>query len=384
MSLFEVTGWSVGAKPVKETRDTPSKKRKRSPSEQQVNFDKIMNKLKSRVGVDETKKEKTKSSKRNKRGKESRPKSGTSDVSELNISRPKLLKPRISVDEESVRPAKKAKTRRDSKRDSASPTSIASALSLTSPTSTPAVTNLTPLQQGMRHSLDGARFRMINETLYKSESREAHRLMQQDRKVYEEYHAGFRHQVQSWPTNPVDHYINLLSSYPPRTVIADLGCGDATLAKALTPRGLNVVSYDLVSDREYVIEADVSDRIPLPGSEGSGREKTIGSAQVVDVVVCALSLMGTNWPMCLREAWRILKPEGELKIAEVTSRFTDVEEFKNLVGSIGFRFKSKDERNTHFILFEFKKAARKGKSDSEWEKLMSKGEILKACEYKRR
>lgn len=43
-----------------------------------------------------------------------------------------------------------------------------------------------------------------------------------------------------------------------------------------------------------------------------------------------------------------------------------------------------DERNTHFILFEFKKAARKGKSDSEWEKLMSKGEILKACEYKRR
>lgn len=203
MSLFEVTGWSVGAKPVKETRDTPSKKRKRSPSEQQVNFDKIMNKLKSRVGVDETKKEKTKSSKRNKRGKESRPKSGTSDVSELNISRPKLLKPRISVDEESVRPAKKAKTRRDSKRDSASPTSIASALSLTSPTSTPAVTNLTPLQQGMRHSLDGARFRsvlksfnsgctcpyllrMINETLYKSESREAHRLMQQDRKVYEE------------------------------------------------------------------------------------------------------------------------------------------------------------------------------------------------------
>lgn len=121
-----------------------------------------------------------------------------------------------------------------------------------------------------------------------------------------------------------------------------------------------MVSYDLVSDGEYVIEADVSDRIPLPGSEGNGREKAVGSAQVVDIVVCALSLMGTNWPMCLREAWRILKPEsvsfssircyfptqfnwcrGELKIAEVTSRFTDVEEFKDLVASIGFRFKSK-------------------------------------------
>lgn len=123
------------------------------------------------------------------------------------------------------------------------------------------------------------------------------------------YHVGFRHQVQSWPTNPVEHYITVLSSYPPRTMVADLGCGDAALAKALIPRGLNVLSYDLVSDDEYVIEADVFDRIPLPGSEGNGREKTIGSAQVVDVVVCSLSLMGTNWPMCLREAWRILKPE---------------------------------------------------------------------------
>jgi ribosomal RNA-processing protein 8 len=101
----------------------------------------------------------------------------------------------------------------------------------------------------------------------------------------------------------------LLSSYPPRTVIADLGCGDAALAKALIPRGLNVLSYDLVSDGEYVIEADVFDRVPLPGSEGKSKEKTSGSAQVVDVVVCALSLMGTNWPRCLQEAWRILKPE---------------------------------------------------------------------------
>jgi ribosomal RNA-processing protein 8 len=100
-----------------------------------------------------------------------------------------------------------------------------------------------------------------------------------------------------------------LSSYPPRSVIADLGCGAAALAKALIPRGLNVLSYDLISDGEFVIEADVFDRIPLPGSEGDSREKTTGHAQVVDVVVCALSLMGTNWPRCIREAWRILKPE---------------------------------------------------------------------------
>ncbi|KAF9451628.1 hypothetical protein P691DRAFT_698849 [Macrolepiota fuliginosa MF-IS2] len=386
MSTFEVPGWSVGAAPVQEDESTVSKKRKRPSGDRQsleVNFDKIMEKLKSTVGGDEKKDQKKKSPKKEKQDKKKakeRPKSGVSDVGSLNISRPKPLKPRVSVDDDSSRPAKKPK------RDSVSPPTIASSLTLapSTSTSTSSAPKLTPLQQGMKQSLDGARFRMINETLYKSESHEAHRLMRGDPQVFEEYHSGFRHQVQSWPTNPVQHYVAALSSYSPRSVIADLGCGDAALAKALIPRGLNVLSYDLVSDGEYVIEADVFERIPLPGSEGSAGEKSTGSAQIVDVVVCALSLMGTNWPKCLREAWRILKPEGELKIAEVASRFTNVEEFQNLVGNIGFRFKSKDERNTHFTLFEFKKIARKPKTESEWEKLASRAHILKPCEYKRR
>ncbi|KXN86393.1 25S rRNA (adenine(645)-N(1))-methyltransferase [Leucoagaricus sp. SymC.cos] len=386
MTLFEVPGWSVGSEPVQENGTTLSKKRKRPTTNGhqalEVNFDKIMDRLKDSVGGDEKKKDtKQKSPKKNKRERQKfkeRPKPGVSDIGSLNISRPKPLKPRISVDEESTRPAKKAKTHQDS----ASPSTIASTLTL--PISSASAPQLTPLQQGMKQSLDGARFRMINETLYKSGSDEVHRLMKEDPKMFEEYHVGFRHQVQSWPTNPVDHYIMALSSKPPRTIIADLGCGDAALAKALIPRGLNVLSYDLVSNDEYVIEADVFEHIPLPGSEGSGKEKTTGSGQVVDVVVCALSLMGTNWPRCLREAWRILKPEGELKVAEVTSRFTDVEEFQSLVGSIGFRFKHKDENNSHFTLFEFKKIARKPKNETEWAKLCSRGDILKPCEYKRR
>ena len=124
-----------------------------------------------------------------------------------------------------------------------------------------------------------------------------------------QYHTGFRHQVQSWPTNPIQHYISLLSKYPVRTLIADLGCGDASLAKALAPLGMKVLSYDFVSDGVFVVEADICSRLPLPGSEGAESEKTNGEGQVVDVVVCSLSLMGTNWPNSLREAWRILKPK---------------------------------------------------------------------------
>ncbi|KAI0761705.1 methyltransferase-domain-containing protein [Irpex lacteus] len=243
---------------------------------------------------------------------------------------------------------------------------------------------LTSLQADMKNSLDGAKFRWINETLYKSDSSSAHEMMRDNPSVFSEYHTGFRHQVQSWPDNPVSHYISSLSSRPAGTLIVDLGCGDAALAKALVPKGLAVISYDLVSDGAFVVEADVCARVPLPGGEGDDDESGDGRAQVVDVVVCALSLMSTNWVGCVREAWRVLKLKGELKIAEVTSRFTDMEAFVSVVSAVGFKLKSKDDSNTHFILFEFVKVARSNKTDKEWQKLMERGSILKPCEYKRR
>lgn len=123
------------------------------------------------------------------------------------------------------------------------------------------------------------------------------------------------------------------------------------------PQGVNVLSYDLVPDGVYVIEADICASIPLPGSEP---DEGTGEGHIVDVAVFALSLMGSNWPKGIREAWRILKPayvlfsvppfgrsgpivhcRGELKIAEVTSRFENVDQFVSLVSSVGFKFKSK-------------------------------------------
>jgi ribosomal RNA-processing protein 8 len=183
---------------------------------------------------------------------------------------------------------------------------------------------MTALQAKMKSSLDGARFRSvhllpaqlprsltrhrwINEELYKSDSTHALAMMRADPNVFAEYHTGFRHQVQAWPTNPVEHYATHLAKYPKGTVIADVGCGDAALAKALVPHGMAVLSFDLVSDNAYVIEADACAKLPLPGSEGAEEGEGEGEGQVVDVVVCALSLMGTNWPGTIREAWRVLK-----------------------------------------------------------------------------
>jgi len=122
---------------------------------------------------------------------------------------------------------------------------------------------------------------------------------------------------------------------------------------------MTVLSFDLVSDNIYVIEADTCQKLPLPGSEGEQNEETAGEGQVVDIAVCALSLMGTNWPATIREVWRILKPgrvfmrsctvmrlaeplcSGELKVAEVASRFSDVDKFVSLVCQFGFQLQSK-------------------------------------------
>ncbi|KKA27364.1 hypothetical protein TD95_003203 [Thielaviopsis punctulata] len=205
----------------------------------------------------------------------------------------------------------------------------------------PAPAKLTPLQQAMRAKLIPARFRHLNETLYTRPSDEALKLFSTTPSLFEEYHAGFRQQVEVWPENPVDGYVALLRAraavrapfvrrgakpekitYPnlaatplPRThgtcIMADLGCGDAKLAHALHAERdtlrIDVRSFDLHAPSPLVTAADIAN---LPLEDGA-----------VDVAVFCLALMGTNWLDFIDEAYRILHWKGELWISEIKSRF---------------------------------------------------------------
>ncbi|KAF9222074.1 hypothetical protein BS17DRAFT_796869 [Gyrodon lividus] len=395
MALFEVPGWSMPSEPVSTQR--PSKKRKRAGSQledldqlrsAQVNFDRLINTFGDGTaphGGDSRAPKKNNNKKLNK---------GTSQPSSVQAGEEPRASKKHGKTKHSVASAvptptpntgaflkKNVKKKTSKTEGAAQPTSFEKNSKLTT---TACDSGLTSLQRNMKESLDGARFRLINETLYKSDSLEAVKMMKQDPKIYEDYHVGFRHQVQSWPSNPVSHYITELASYPPKTLIADLGCGDAALARGLQAKNLHVLSFDLQSDGAFVIEADICSQVPLPGSEPLSTESTEGEAQIVDVVICALSLMSTNWPKCIREAWRILRPGGELKIAEVASRFTSVDDFTSLISSLGFKLHKKDDRNSHFTLFQFKKVASRAMSEKEWSVTMSRGGVLKPCEYKRR
>ncbi|KLJ05739.1 hypothetical protein EMPG_10829 [Blastomyces silverae] len=218
------------------------------------------------------------------------------------------------------------------------------------PPAPPPSTSLTPLQQSMRQKLLSARFRHLNQTLYTTPSSQAMELFTSNPELFSEYHAGFTRQVQeSWPSNPVDGYISAvkirgavrppnqrggLSRKPDKNerraaalgplprrpnglcTIADMGCGDAKLARVLTPSAkalkLKLLSFDLHVADPLITKADIS---ALPVADGT-----------VDVAIFCLSLMGTNWVSFVEEAWRVLRGDGkgECWVSEVKSRFGKV------------------------------------------------------------
>ncbi|KAI8825720.1 methyltransferase-domain-containing protein [Fimicolochytrium jonesii] len=211
---------------------------------------------------------------------------------------------------------------------------------------------LTALQEKMQKKLAGSKFRWINEILYTKDSPAAVQIFTQTPEYFDIYHAGFRSQTESWPTNPVDTFLSHLVTLPAGTVIADMGCGDAKIAQVLNAKRkgqLTTHSFDLVSRRPEVVACDIA-HVPL--EEGT-----------VDVVVFCLSLMGTNFMDFVREAGRVLKVGGRLMIAEVVSRFPDFEAFVEALQGLGFRMLKKDEKNKMFILFDFVKASDSADAD---------------------
>lgn len=235
---------------------------------------------------------------------------------------------------------------------------------------------LSALQEQMKAKLEGGRFRFINQKLYTSEGREAFALFQKQPELFDFYHQGYRNQVEKWPENPLDVIINWIKKQPSNWVIADFGCGEARLAQTIAQHRLksqpkggslktgaeHIHSFDLVARNKFITASDIA-HVPLKN----------GTA---DVAVFCLSLMGTNVQDFLKEAHRVLKPGGILKIAEVKSRFEKTSTFIEALTQCGFDLKSKDEGNKMFVLFDAVKTERKPVKNT--------SVTLKPCIYKRR
>ncbi|KAK6186270.1 hypothetical protein SNE40_008340 [Patella caerulea] len=216
------------------------------------------------------------------------------------------------------------------------------------------------LKEKMSGQLNAARFRYLNEQLYTQTGKEALDMFQTDVEAFDIYHKGFQSQVAKWPVNPLDLIIKSIKKLPATHIIADFGCGNATLAQSVPNK---VHSFDLAPLNEFVTVCDVS-KVPL-------------SNKTVDVAVFCLSLMGTNLNDFVMEANRVLKPGGLLQIAEVESRIPHTETFIIQIESFGFEYVKKDTSHKMFHLFDFKKVRAGTKS-------AVKDIKLDPCLYKKR
>ena len=271
------------------------------------------------------------------------------------------------------------------------------------------------LQQSFLARLSGSRFRELNEDLYTTTSDTAFKRFSENPELFDQYHEGFRKQVSQWPVNPVDVIIRWIrkkgaqkqGSKRGSLVIADFGCGDAKLGKELggqsnqhmkkqkkqngesknriANNGFKVHSFDLVANGNPLITPCDMANVPLDDG-------------VVDIAVFCLALMGTNIADFIREAHRVLKSDGVIKIAEVRSRFeatadaddghggggggkkkTDdslLNEFIDTMDELGFECTQKDRSNRMFILMEFAKTGEKPSKEATF--------TAKPCIYKRR
>ncbi|CAJ0889265.1 6062_t:CDS:2, partial [Entrophospora sp. SA101] len=111
------------------------------------------------------------------------------------------------------------------------------------------------LQQKARMNLLESKFRWLNEQLYNKTSTSAFELFKNNSKLFDEY----------------------LKQKPKNLIVADLGCGEAKIAKEAPNK---ILSFDFVAKNDKII-----------------------------VFIFSLSLMGTNYIEFLKEAHRVLKPK---------------------------------------------------------------------------
>ena len=217
-------------------------------------------------------------------------------------------------------------------------------------------------KQNASSALDGSRFRWLNESLYTESSSKSFELFQTNPNLFSVYHSGFRSQTTSWPVNPVDECLEYIKkTIAAHSNIGDFGCGDAKLAQLLKDT-MTVHSFDLVSVNSLVTACNIAD---VPLDSGS-----------LDFAVFSLSLMGTDWPKFIAEAQRCLRIGGTLYIAEVQSRVTDFDKFRDCFKGAFSVVKAENSKDKYFVKLILKKT-----SDS---KLNIDSTLLKPCLYKKR
>jgi hypothetical protein len=160
-------------------------------------------------------------------------------------------------------------------------------------------------------------FSVMNRTWGGMKSESLHKLLQKEPKRWREYHRYLGTLRETWSEIPA---LKIAEKIMPRQdwVVADFGCGEAMLSKALANH--EVHSYDHVAVDNTVTACDIAS---VPAADES-----------FDAIVLSLALMGANYVDYLKQAHRTLKARGTLFIAEPQGKWEDQAKFCKLIGEI--------------------------------------------------
>jgi Hypothetical methyltransferase/Probable Zinc-ribbon domain/Type III restriction enzyme, res subunit len=172
-----------------------------------------------------------------------------------------------------------------------------------------------------RRNVQYGDFSRMNARWNTSYSDTTYKRLQGNPEEWMQYHTLYQAARKTWSVIPYEEAIKWLEKRS-NLVVADLGCGEALLAKALAGRH-TVHSFDFIAINDSVIECDLA-HLPLEDA-------------CLDVAMFNLSLMGLNITDYIREAARTLKLDGQLWIYEVTSHIKDLQGFVRGLELAGFR-----------------------------------------------
>ena len=178
-------------------------------------------------------------------------------------------------------------------------------------------------------------FSEMNKSWSVSRSENTQSRLKADPSEWYYYHSLYAEKRKDWSEIP---YIEIAKKIKerPEWVVADMGCGENLLSKELTNK---VHAFDYVAIDKDVIACDMSS-VPLNSNE-------------VDAVIFCLSLMGSNYLDYLKEAFRIIKPYGNLFICEPKKKIDNrMEEFKKDIESVGFKIIEVNSQSSKFIYFQ--------------------------------
>ena len=152
---------------------------------------------------------------------------------------------------------------------------------------------------------------------------------------WKRYHYLYSESRKTWDEIPFIEIAKKIKGRP-EWIVGDFGCGENLLAKEITNK---VHSFDHVAIDETVTACDI--------------KKTPLNDAVLDVAVFSLSLMGSNSEDYLKEAYRTLKPYGNIFICEPAGKWNGKEEeLKQMLENVGFKCFNAIKNTEKFIYID--------------------------------